>query len=111
MLQSRAASRLRRAVLILCAAILVSAMAGAALAHPLGNFTVNHFAQITVGADRVSIHYVLDMAEIPTFQEKQVIDVDGDGLTSTAELNTYLARVTPQYAREYWWISTVGASR
>ena len=99
MLHSRSALRHRRVVLILCAAILLSAMTGAVLAHPLGNFTVNHFAQIEVGADRVTIHYVLDMAEIPTFQEKQAIDVDGDGLTSTAELNTYLERATRQYAR------------
>ncbi|HEY5869372.1 MAG TPA: sulfite exporter TauE/SafE family protein [Candidatus Tectomicrobia bacterium] len=88
-----------RVVIILCAAILLSAMRGASLAHPLGNFTVNHFARIEIGAERVTIHYVLDMAEIPTFQEKQAIDVDGDGLTSTAELNTYLERVAQQYAR------------
>ena len=98
MLHSRSALRHRRVVIILCAAILLSVMTGAVLAHPLGNFTVNHFAQIEVGADRVTIHYVLDMAEIPTFQEKQAIDVDGDGLTSTAELNTYLERATRQYA-------------
>ena len=98
MVQSRSALTCQRAVIILCAALLVSAMAGALLAHPLGNFTVNHFAQIEVGADRVTIHYVLDMAEIPTFQERQAIDVDGDGLTSTAELNTYLGRVARQYA-------------
>ena len=99
MLHSLSALRHRRVVIILCAAILLSAMTDAPLAHPLGNFTVNHFAQIEVGAERVTIHYVLDMAEIPTFQEKQAIDVDGDGLTSTAELNTYLERVAQQYAR------------
>lgn len=39
-----------------------------ATAHPLGNFTINHLARIDAGGDRLRIHYVLDIAEIPTFQ-------------------------------------------
>ena len=70
----------------------------AASAHPLGNFTINHFARIELERDRVGIHYVVDMAEIPAFQELQTADSDGKGTPSSAELNTYLARVTPQYA-------------
>jgi nickel/cobalt transporter (NicO) family protein len=41
-----------------------------ATAHPLGNFTVNHNARIEPAGDRVRVLYVLDMAEIPTFQER-----------------------------------------
>jgi ABC-type nickel/cobalt efflux system permease component RcnA len=44
------------------------AVAGLLLAHPLGNFTSNSYAGIVVGADHVSIDYVLDLAEIPTQQ-------------------------------------------
>jgi len=62
------------------------------LAHPLGNFTINHFNKIEVGNDIVKLHGVIDMAEIPTFQELQLIDTDGDGKTSTAELNEYVHR-------------------
>src|SRR3954452_7148033 len=40
----------------------------AAQAHPLGNFSVNHLAEISVSADRIDVRYVLDVAEIPTFQ-------------------------------------------
>ena len=40
----------------------------AASAHPLGNFTVNRFSRIEVAGPRVYVHYVLDLAEIPTFQ-------------------------------------------
>jgi ABC-type nickel/cobalt efflux system permease component RcnA len=47
---------------------------GVASAHPLGNFTVNHYARLEPAADRVRVVYVLDMAEIPTFQEKPRID-------------------------------------
>lgn len=37
-------------------------------AHPLGNFTINHLARIRGSASELRIHYVLDIAEIPTFQ-------------------------------------------
>jgi nickel/cobalt exporter len=40
----------------------------AASAHPLGNFTVNRFSRIEVAGPRVYVRYVLDLAEIPTFQ-------------------------------------------
>src|SRR4029453_16934377 len=45
----------------------------AASAHPLGNFTVNRFDGIELSGDRVYVKYVLDMAEIPAFQERQKI--------------------------------------
>ena len=60
---------LRRTAGLLVAAIaLVLAAAGTASAHPLGNFTVNHYAGIELAGDRVYVRYVLDVAEIPTFQ-------------------------------------------
>ena len=39
-----------------------------ASAHPLGNFTVNRFSRIEVAGPRIYVRYVLDLAEIPTFQ-------------------------------------------
>src|SRR4051812_18503798 len=53
--------------LALLAAWLLPAVASA---HPLGNFTVNHYTRIEPAGDRVRLIYVLDMAEIPTFQEQ-----------------------------------------
>ena len=41
------------------------------LAHPLGNFSISHYTGIRVERDVIELHYVLDMAEIPTFQEMQ----------------------------------------
>ena len=41
----------------------------AASAHPLGNFTINRYTGIEVATDEVVVHYVVDMAEIPTIQE------------------------------------------
>lgn len=63
------------------------------LAHPLGNFTINHYAGITVGRDRIAVDVVVDMAEIPAFQERQKLDTDGDGTVSDAE-TTAAAPVT-----------------
>ena len=43
--------------------------AGVVFAHPLGNFTVNRFAAVELSGRDVFVHYVLDLAEIPTVQE------------------------------------------
>jgi nickel/cobalt exporter len=65
----------------------VGGLAGApaALAHPLGNFTVNHYSGLDLTPGEVRVRYVLDMAEIPTFQERPAMDTDGDGHIRAAE--------------------------
>ncbi len=60
----------------ICAALLLSA---AAAAHPLGNFTINHYTGLRVAPDRILVDQVFDLAEIPAFQEIQAIDTAGDG--------------------------------
>jgi nickel/cobalt exporter len=53
---------MKRTLLIaVLAALLVPA---AAAAHPLGDYSVNHLAEIGVSADRVDVRYVVDRAEI-----------------------------------------------
>ncbi len=37
-------------------------------AHPMGNFSVSHFTRLDVTKKSVHIAYVLDLAEIPTYQ-------------------------------------------
>jgi ABC-type nickel/cobalt efflux system permease component RcnA len=61
----------RRLVLILAAVAALAAPA-AAVAHPLGNFTVNRFSRVEVAAHRVHVLYVLDLAEIPTYQAGRI---------------------------------------
>ena len=58
----------RLAALGAWSAVLFLAAGGAAAAHPLGNFTINHLAEIRPQAGALRVHYVLDIAEIPTFQ-------------------------------------------
>lgn len=61
----------------------------AASAHPLGNFTINHYNGIRVSLDAVVIDHVTDFAEIPTFTERRAIDTNGDGAISAAESSDY----------------------
>ena len=58
---------------LLFATVVAAALSvpAAAAAHPLGNFTVNRFADVELAGDRVYVRYVLDLAEIPTFQERK----------------------------------------
>lgn len=64
---------------------------GEAKAHPMGNFSINHSSGIDIGSEEIRIHYLLDLAEIPTFQEMQEIDRDGNGERNPSELESYLA--------------------
>jgi ABC-type nickel/cobalt efflux system permease component RcnA len=50
--------------------VLAAVVPAQAAAHPLGNFTTNHFSRVAASGDRVYVKYVLDLAEIPTFQER-----------------------------------------
>ena len=43
-----------------------------AAAHPLGNFTINRFSRIEASGPRLYVRYVLDMAEIPTYQAGRI---------------------------------------
>jgi nickel/cobalt transporter (NicO) family protein len=63
-------------VLMLVAAALAAPLGAAA--HPLGNFTINRFSRVEVSGQHVYVRYVLDMAEIPTFQVRSTIAREGE---------------------------------
>jgi ABC-type nickel/cobalt efflux system permease component RcnA len=94
-----------RRILLILALALVAAIPllgpHRALAHPLGNFTLNRYARIEVFRDRLQVHYVVDMAEIPTFQAMDAIDSDRDGTASLAELDTYGKRLAETYRKSF----------
>ena len=79
--------------------VLILAFAAIASAHPLGNFSINQYSRLEVGRSEVRIRQILDMAEIPVFQEIPVIDTDKDGAISDAELKAYAATITPGYLK------------
>ncbi len=55
----------------------------------MGNFTINRYSRIEPGVDQIQIRYVLDLAEIPTFQEMSHVDLDRDGIVSDSEHSAY----------------------
>jgi ABC-type nickel/cobalt efflux system permease component RcnA len=69
-----------RRLATLCASVAFFALPAVAAAHPLGNFTINHSSSVVVSGDRVYVHYVLDMAEIPTLQGRQAGRINATAL-------------------------------
>ncbi len=68
-----------------------------ALAHPMGNFSVSHYSRIEVTAPGgAAIRYVLDLAEIPTFELLQQWRMDASG--PRAELERHAADQARQWA-------------
>src|SRR5580765_5291499 len=78
--------------------LLGTLLAAGVTAHPLGNFSLNQYSLIEIRRSQIKLREVLDMAEIPTFQEKAAIDTDGDGVLSKEEINAYAGQIAPQYA-------------
>ncbi len=59
-------------------------------AHPLGNFSISQYSALRIGGNEIELRYLIDMAEIPTFQEIQengIVPKTGD-----SSLSTYLQR-------------------
>ena len=81
----------RRSITAILTLLLSFVMVPTALAHPLGNFTVNQYTGLHVSRDVIVVDYVLDMAEIPAFQEIATFDANGNGQPDPAETAGYPA--------------------
>jgi nickel/cobalt exporter len=77
---------------LLVAAVAALAFVATAAAHPLGNFTVNRYSRIEPSGNRIYVLYVLDLAEIPTFQARPGVQAEGEG--------RYAARTAASIARQ-----------
>lgn len=82
-------------LIILLLLLALFGVVGSAAAHPLGNFTISRYSALTLEQEAVHVLYIVDVAEIPTFQEQQQIDRDGDGAMSAAEEEAYLNSQIP----------------
>ena len=81
--------KIRRVAVALFTVIMSLIVVPVAFAHPLGNFTINHYTGLHVGRDKITLDFVLDMAEIPTFQEIQSFDSNGNGQPDPQETAKY----------------------
>ncbi|MFB7380034.1 high frequency lysogenization protein HflD [Kitasatospora purpeofusca] len=81
----------------LCLLVLAAPTAGA---HPLGNFSLNHYLGLTVHADGIDVLAVTDAAEIPTLQEQPKVDRNGDGTVDDAERAAWASEQCDRSARD-----------
>src|SRR5579885_1467920 len=90
--KERSMRRLPRPCALLIAPIL-ALLAGTVpvWAHPMGNFSINHYTSITVGRDGVRVLYIVDMAEIQTFKELGELNAAHSARLTPAQRRTYLA--------------------
>jgi len=85
-----------RRLLLLAGVVAAVLLAPAlAVAHPLGNFTINRYAGIEVTPGELRIDYVVDMAEIPTVQVRPQMDGDGDGEVTDTERGAWATATAP----------------
>jgi nickel/cobalt exporter len=76
-----------RSILAAIAAVVLILFPLSSSAHPMGNFSISHYAAIRIEPGYIELRYLIDMAEIPTFQEMQQ--------------NNFVARADDQRAQEY----------
>jgi ABC-type nickel/cobalt efflux system permease component RcnA len=100
---------LRLAIAFALSTAALALVAPAASAHPLGNFTINHYSGLRVSTSGVLIDHVSDFAEIPTFSERRAMDTDVDGQVSDAEASAYARQTCSALASDLEL--TVGGSR
>jgi len=63
-----------------------------ASAHPMGNFSVNHYSKITLESGRLRVDYFIDLAEIPTYQELQEANISATAVDpNSAAVIDYIA--------------------
>ena len=83
--------RIRRSLTIIITLFICFIFVPTVLAHPLGNFTINQYAGLHVSRDVIVIDYVMDMAEIPAFQEIELLDSNGNRKPDASEAAGYHA--------------------
>src|ERR1700683_1048662 len=80
----------------LCIRPLAFLLPALALAHPMGNFSVSHYSRIEVTGHGAKIRYILDLAELPTFELLQQWQLDA--ACPRGELERHAADQARQWA-------------
>jgi ABC-type nickel/cobalt efflux system permease component RcnA len=80
------------AILFLCFASYLGA-------HPMGNFSISHYSKLEARTNGISLKYIIDMAEIPSFQEMDSLDVDRNKVITQVEKAQFGARLGQEFRR------------
>jgi len=64
-------------------------------AHPLGNYSINQYFLVDLRGEQLEVYYLLDLAEIPSFAELDLLDTDFDSVVSRQEEDSYLGATVP----------------
>ncbi len=90
-----AASPLRRwtraAVWTLVGLMMGGAGRADTVASLLGNFTINQYCRVALEPKSAAVQYVLVFGQLPALRELHLADTDGDGVTTQAERDAYVA--------------------
>jgi len=72
--------------------LLLMSLCRFASAHPMGNFSVNHYSRISLDTDRIRVRYFIDLAEIPTYQELQQANIPTTAIDAASKaVTSYVA--------------------
>jgi hypothetical protein len=84
---------------VLLAAVYACA-AAPALPHPIVSTDINRHVTLTVADDRLEVRYLYEMLEIAAIEAARTCDVDGDGATSPAERDQFVASWSTELVRD-----------
>jgi len=79
------------------AAIMLLFVPACASAHPMGNFSISHYSGISLGPGFLELSYLIDVAEIPSFQEMQQSGVEAR--PGYPRLPAYLSTKAAEFAQ------------
>ncbi len=65
-------------------------------AHPMGNFSISHYSRLEYTKDGILLKHIVDMAEIPSYQQMEFLDTDYNSKFSDEEKIRYAERISNQ---------------
>lgn len=68
-------------------------------AHPMGSFSISHYSRLQFAPEEIRIEYIIDMAEIPSYQEMDHLDANHDENVNGAESRDYAQTMGNQFIR------------
>ncbi len=92
--------KLFRLWFLVCFTVAFFALSRSARAHPMGNFSINHYARFEAKTGELRLRYILDFAEIPAADEMAKLDANKNDVISAAEKSAYLKSVAPQFLND-----------